>query len=333
LEIVKAIVDSFPQVSLVVRAERLNGEPMWNLQKENVHVSEEGSDCDIMSIKPISKQIPFDIAIVLDRSSSITYDVMSYNRYRYRLVNYGSINQTKNVIKKLVSSFSDVDKFAIVGFSTRVDVVTALTRKHDSLVKVVSRFYANGITAFHDDVKRALQVVNEGDGIRVVVALTDGNDNSSRDSLRHVIQEAKQTRIPVYVVGLGDVNVTPLRSLATQTNGPYIFARNFQDLARVYKAIRHIHQAYCAISHSWENYDSNSKGRSVLLKYHGDSATVLLATASISLPESVLEYLWNRRRNIYFLGSALVVASFDNGIIVHRRCKNPSPDNHESTSV
>jgi Ca-activated chloride channel family protein len=220
---------------------------------------------------------------------------------------------------------------ALVGFSSTVDVVTPLTTNHDSLKSIVSGIYADGITAFYDAVDRAIDIASSGGGIRVVVALTDGNDNNSSQSLNAVITKAKQLRIPIYVVGLGGVDKNPLKRLAQQTNGQYFYARNAKELTKVYDVIRQRLQSYYTISYETQNYDPNIVGRSVSLMYEGDSVAVSPARATFSLPPNVVEYLKTRRRNLLMLSGGLVVILIGTSVVIYRRRKKRQ--NVETISV
>ncbi len=299
-DIVSTRIDSFPQISVIVRAERFTGEPMWNLDINDVQVTEDGMQCKVRSVKTISRQFPFNITLVLDHSSSKTNDVMSYYGYRNRTHNHGPLTNAKMAIQHFA---------------------TSLSNNHDSLINVVSRIYADGITAFYDAVDRAIETAAKGSGIKLVVALTDGTDNNSRRSLRSVISKANQARIPVYVVALGDVDTYPLISLATQTNGQFFYARNSKDLDNVYKIIHQRLQAYYAVIYQTDNYNPNAVGRTMTITYRGDSTTVVPGSTSISLPDSVVEYLRSRRRNHILLGSGVSVLAVGVSIVLLRRRK------------
>ena len=79
-----------------------------------------------------------------------------------------------------------------------------------------------GETALYDALYWALQRTNLKSGSRVVIAFTDGEENSSNYSLNDVITLSQQTGIPVYIVGVGgDVNRSSLQSLASSCNGAY----------------------------------------------------------------------------------------------------------------
>ncbi len=329
VHVISVLADSFPNVSLIVRAERETGEPLWNLRKEAVTITEDMNRCEVINVTPVSTELPFNVGIVFDHSSSMTDEIVRYGYYRYRVTNYGPINRAKKAIEKFTTAFSNNDQLALVGFSTRVDIVRPLTKNRDSLRSLVSKIYANGITAFYDAVDRALELVNEGDGIKVVVALTDGNDNNSRRSLSAVIKKSLKLKIPVYVVGLGDVDSYPLKRLASETKGQYMFASNSAALGEVYDVISQRLKAYYAVTYTSDNYSPEALRRYLAMSVKVDSVNVRTGETTYNLPQSVIDYLENRRKMIRYGVIGMGVVSLVAGFVLfarRRRKKTEEPD-------
>lgn len=290
------------------------------------------SRCEVLDVTPISNELPFNIGIVFDHSSSMTDEIVRYGYYRYRVTNYGPINRAKKAIEKFTTAFSNNDQLALVGFSTRVDIVRPLTQNRDSLRSLVSKIYANGITAFYDAVDRALDLVNAGNGIKVVVALTDGNDNNSRRSLSAVIKKSLKLKIPVYVVGLGDVDSYPLKRLASETKGQYMFASNSAALEKVYEVISQRLKAYYAVRFSSDNYSPEALRRYLAMGVKVDSIDVRPGETTYNLPQSVIDYLERRRATIRYsvIGTAVVSLIAGFVFLTRRRRKK---DDARDTSV
>jgi len=72
------------------------------------------------------------------------------------------------------------------------------------LSEEVRRAMPSGGTAYLDATYEALQLLRGVKGNRAVVLMTDGVDVNSRLKAAAVIKEAKQLRIPIYVLGVGD---------------------------------------------------------------------------------------------------------------------------------
>lgn len=82
-----------------------------------------------------------------------------------------------------------------------------------------------GNTAYYDGTSDGLALVALGANTRkIVVALTDGENNSSRKTIDTVITEAKTAGIPLYTVAFGEANEvdeTGMQRMASETGGEY----------------------------------------------------------------------------------------------------------------
>ena len=114
--------DDFPNISVVFRAEKKNGNPVFGLSKKDLTVLENEEECQVISIRELSKQKPINIGIVLDHSGSMDYDEVQLQRLGIDMFDcvmptrngrngmlftaFGSIN-IKN--KKWADDFSEID--------------------------------------------------------------------------------------------------------------------------------------------------------------------------------------------------------------------------------
>ena len=74
LSILGVYQEQFPNVSIVFRAEKNNGDPVFGLGIKDMNVSENGDACEVISICELSKKKPINIGVVLDHSGSMLYD-------------------------------------------------------------------------------------------------------------------------------------------------------------------------------------------------------------------------------------------------------------------
>jgi len=58
-----------------------------------------------------------------------------------------------------------------------------------------------------------------------VVVIADGRDNNSLNiDLNGLIDQALESGVPVFTIGLGDVNAENMQQLADETGGQYYYA-------------------------------------------------------------------------------------------------------------
>jgi VWFA-related protein len=110
-------------------------------------------------------------------------------------------------------------------------------------------------TAMYDAVEQAVaDTAAQGpDRRRAVVVIADGRDNSSDTDLNQLIDQALISGVPVFTIGLGDVNAENMQQLADETGGQYYYAPNESDLNDIYNQISEIISSQYTLA-----YDSSS---------------------------------------------------------------------------
>ncbi len=92
----------------------------------------------------------------------------------------------------------------IAGFSNDTTVTQDFTREQADLGKGIDKLTNGGGTALFDAVSfacRKLAAYPDSDRVaRVLVILSDGEDNSSHSSLKQSIQAAERTGVTIYTV-------------------------------------------------------------------------------------------------------------------------------------
>ena len=298
--------DDFPNVSVVFRAEKNNGNPVFGLKKKDMTVKENDENCQVISIQELSKKKPINIGMVVDHSGSMQFDERKINQLGYDISEipvdeYGNysfpkgyvqpITLAKNALLEFVESFNfDKDNIGVVGFSTTVDYQLGLTNQAGKIKRKIRSMKSDGTTAFYDAILASLKQVENADGVNVVVALTDGNDNASYSSLNTVINKAKSVDIPVYIVGLGDVNQRDLEQLATATGGQFYFANSAKSLSLIYEKISEKLQSFYDVVYQSPNLENNSTERSIEISFLHDGTKVVSEEEHYTLDSNAVVY-------------------------------------------
>lgn len=104
---------------------------------------------------------------------------------------------------------------------------SALRERHadDPYQIVNSRYDWGGSTALWSAASQGLDaLVKRSNKRKLLIAMTDGQDNSSSSKSADLIQKAKNAGIPVHMIAFGaagDVNETEMQAVASQTGGEY----------------------------------------------------------------------------------------------------------------
>jgi Ca-activated chloride channel homolog len=303
--------DDFPNVSLVFRAERSNGNPVFGLKKKDMTVKENDENCQVISIQELSKQKPINVGIVLDHSGSMQFDERQINQLGYDISElpvdeYGyysfpkgyvqPITLAKNALLEFVESFNfDKDNIGVVGFSSTVDYQLGLTNQSGKIKRKIRSMKSDGSTAFYDAILASIKQVENADGVNLVVALTDGNDNSSYSNINTVINKAKSIDIPVYIVGLGDVNQRELEQLATATGGQFYFANSAKSLSLIYEKISEKLQSFYDIVYQSPTLENNSTERSIEISFLNEGTQVVSEEERYTLDSNAVVYITKKQ--------------------------------------
>ena len=316
LKIINVYPDSFPNISVVFKAERRNGEPLWNLTKDKMKVQENTQHCNVVSLEQISKNKPINIGIVIDHSGSMQYDdYQLYDKsgnYLLKFDENGSfiypnnyiapIDNAKSAVKTFASSFNTRKDFiSVIGFSRTVDKKLPLTQDISKINLVVDSMVADYSTALYDAMIFGIEEIKNANGIKVLVVLTDGQDNSSQSKWTDVIERATITNIPVYIIGLGDVNVDILKSIADSTKGQFYFTQSSNSLNTVYAEISRQVQAFYNLVYHSTNFSSADSSRTIELSFDIDSIYLVTDPVKTTLPLEVVEFIAGKEKEKQYI--------------------------------
>jgi len=175
------------------------------------------------------------------------YDVAGYGLSAALVMDYsGSLNNDIYVSEAAARTFIDYmtvnDSIAIIKFTGKVNVYQDFTNDKTLLYNAISRNAEDrNYTAVYDAAYTAL-VAHEKQssraGRRAVVVFTDGADNYSIHSLHNVISKARDEKIAVYSIGLGNkIDSLSLKMMADSTGGFFKHARTVDELKDIYRLV------------------------------------------------------------------------------------------------
>lgn len=316
LSILNVYPDSFPDVSVVFKAETRKGEPVWNLTREKMKVAENSQECKVVSLEQISRNKPIILGVVIDHSGSMNFDpsqlfdkkgnpIYMYDAYFNLVPPRGyvtPIDNAKKAVKNFVASFNvKKDFISIVGFSSIIDRKLALSQDVNRINAVVDSMEADNSTALYDAMLTAIDEIKSADGLKVLVVLTDGQNNSSQASCKDVINKAIAEDIPIYTIGLGDASKDTLQLIANTTKGQFYFTQSSASLNALYAGISKKVQAFYNLVYTSPNFASADSSRQIELSFDVDSIYLLTNPVSLKLPKEVVAFITKKEKQKEFL--------------------------------
>jgi hypothetical protein len=299
LSILQVFPDSVPQISLIFRAENQNGEALFGLKSSALTVEEDQKPCKIIDFRPLSEGMPLVVNMVLDQSTSMYFDVLELNRLKIRPQNVKvdsngqfifpkrytpPLIQARNAIQHFIEKLNlEKDKLGYIGFSNEVKLRIPPTQNKGKLIQSLANLEAAASTAFYDALMVALQNYESDYGMKVIIALTDGNDNSSVFTFDDVVDLSKEKEIPIYIIGLGEVNADSLNLLALKTDGQFFYAPTANMLDSTYQIIQNRINAFYELIYESRNLTASDTLRSIYLGFMTADSTLLYDEATLRL--------------------------------------------------
>ncbi|HKW26857.1 MAG TPA: VWA domain-containing protein [Terriglobales bacterium] len=175
--------------------------------------------------------LPLRIALLVDTSDSIQ------DRFRFE-------KEAATVFLRQTLR-SEADKAMIAGFDDRLHVMQDFTNDSGLLSAGIAHLRTGGRTAMFDSVSEACRLLarsTQGMVARVLVIVSDGDDNSSASTLKAVIARAQREEVTVYAVGtsyhsLDFPGVKNLKQLAVPTGGEAFFPAKASKVAHAFARV------------------------------------------------------------------------------------------------
>jgi len=172
-------------VLLDVSVSDRKGRPVHNLGRAGFRIYEDGVEQEIAFFT--YEQRPVSWGLVLDRSGSMS----------------NMMNEVYNAALHSVEAGTPEDETFILAFDHRIDMVRPFTTDRRSLIEAIRGISAGATTALYDAVEEGLRALKRGrHQKKVLVVITDGEDNASRIGFEDLLQQAKRAETQVYTIGM-----------------------------------------------------------------------------------------------------------------------------------
>lgn len=310
LSIINIYPEEYPKVSVIFQAKNKYGKPLWMLDKSEMVIEENGSKCDILKLINITTKKPLNIGLVFDHSGSMVDnpEQMPKGMKTMQDLYFEGIPFPKGYImpieyaKKGVNSFIELshgseDSVLFIGFSSEVDKILPLTNDLNQIRSFINSVEPGGRTAFYDALYESITKLKTHNSQPVIVAITDGQDNESKHSYSEVISYAKKEKIPIYIIGLGDVDQYYLQDITSATNGFFYYTNDPNQLVSIYKNIKEQLRSIYQVDYTSTSTDYLSEDRTLKFSFLNDTMTFSNSEAKFSLSKEAMDYLEKKEQD------------------------------------
>jgi len=259
-----------------------SGHLVTTLPKEAFTVFENGAKQEIRVFK--REDLPVSMGIVIDNSGSMR----------------NKIAQVKAASLALVEDSNHDDEVFIVNFNDTayMDLPDGkdFTNNIKELETALARIDTRGGTAMRDAIQMSIEHLKKAHkDKKVLVVVTDGNDNSSLVGMETVMKSARQSGVVIYAVGLLTEEEHreaarakhALNDLTEATGGSVFYPKDVSEVDRIAHQVAHdIRNQYTiAYSPSNSNMDGTFRQIRIIAKAPGNP-TVRTRTGYYATPDS-----------------------------------------------
>jgi Ca-activated chloride channel family protein len=202
------------------------------LKEENFRVLEDKVQQKLSVFK--REDIPVSMGLIIDNSGSM--------RDKRPRVNEAAIT--------LVQTSNPEDEAFVVNFNDDfyLDLDKDFTNSIPDLKEALERIDSRGSTALYDALIGSLDHLKKGTkDKKVLLVVTDGEDNASRNSLEKTVHEIQQTDVVIYTIGLlGQESKKTakrarkaLKEIAEASGGLAFFPENVADVHSICEDVAH----------------------------------------------------------------------------------------------
>jgi Ca-activated chloride channel family protein len=214
-----------------------------------------------------------DIVVAIDLSGSMRSEDFGPDLSRIKLA--------KQVLSKFIDNRPN-DRIGLVAFAKEAYIAAPLTLDHDYLQENLSRLDIGKIDESSTAIGSALmtslnQLKNLKDKSKIVILMTDGQNNSGKIPPLTASEVAKAIGVKVYTIGIGihgkapypvidqfgqkhyqwmdvDVDEDTLTKIAQQTGGKYYRADSADTLRKIYEDIDRLERSEVEVK-KYQHYD------------------------------------------------------------------------------
>jgi Ca-activated chloride channel family protein len=217
-------------VNVFVTVTDEHGAPVANLQKDNFQLFED-DHAQKISVFDRESELPLSIVLDIDTSLSTRKDLplelVSARRFAHAILR-------------------PVDALSVYEFSETVDEVVPFTSDLKIIDRGINALHPGAATALYDALFLGANALEERQGRKVMVVITDGGDTVSRTDYKEALRAAQQAETIVYSIIIVPIEASAGRDtggehaliqIAEDTGGRYFYATSMAQLDQAFRSI------------------------------------------------------------------------------------------------
>lgn len=277
---ITTIRSSVQEVNVVFTATDKKGHFKKNLKPEDLQVLDDGKPP--ASVRSFSSQtdLPLRVGLVLDVSGSITD--------RFTFEQDSAINFFNQILRP------KTDEAFVLAFDSVPTLTQDFTDNTALLAHGVKKLSPGGGSAVYDALHLASSKKLMGSHAnrparRVIILISDGEDNQSRVTRPEVIDAARRAEVTIYAISTNTTGVRHrgdkvMEYLASETGGRIFYPNKLDDVVHAFASIQDELRSQYALSYKPADFDANGHYRKIEIASRTDKKVIIRARKGYFAP-------------------------------------------------
>lgn len=256
-----------------------NGKLITNIPQSAFKVYENGVEQPIKVFR--REDVPVSMGIVIDNSGS-----MKDKRARVAAASLA-----------LVKASNPQDEVFIVDFNDDAYLDQPLTNDVKKLESALDKIDSKGGTAMRDAISMSIDYVKDKGkkDKKVLLVVTDGNDNTSNETLEQLVRKAQRSEVLIYCIGLlsdeepheSRAAKRALKALAEASGGQQYYPKDVAEVEKITPQVAHEIRNQYLLAYSPTNPALDGSYRKIEVKVSGfGHANVRTRSGYYATPEA-----------------------------------------------
>lgn len=279
-EAVTTIRSTVQEVNVIFTATDKKGRFKKDLKPQDLAVLDDGRPPARVNSFSSQTDLPLRVGLLMDVSGSITD--------RFTFEQESAIKFFNQILRP------DTDKAFVLAFDSIQRVTQDFTDNTNALAKATRELRPGGGTALYDAVKLAsvdklMKAKADRPVRKVIILLSDGEDNQSRVTRAQAIEAARRGEVIIYAISTNNSNTKSrgdkmLERLAEETGGRAFFPNNVDDVAHAFNTIQEELRSQYALSYKPADFTADGRYRTIQISDTKNKNVVIRARKGYFAP-------------------------------------------------
>lgn len=271
---------SVEEVNLIFTATDKKGRFKKDLKPAELAVYDDGKPPAAVRSFRSETDLPLRVGLVLDVSGSITD--------RFTFEQEAAIRFFHQILRPRT------DQAFVLAFDSVPTLTQDFTDDPDRLAAGVKRLTPGGGSAVFDAIhlvatKKLMGLPADRPVRRIVILISDGEDNQSRVTRQEVIEAARRAEVTIYAISTNTSNTVSrgdklMQRLAEETGGRAFYPFKIEDVVRAFKSIQDELRSQYALSYKPADFNADGHYRRIEIRPRTDKNLVIRARKGYFAP-------------------------------------------------